>query len=429
MKKLIFTLIAFIVCISIVQAQSTTQSFNADGIKVIFKPTTKNVINVRVYFRGGVTNYTANKAGIEELALDATTKCGTKIHTPTAFRDTADKYGILMYGASTYDYGYVQVNCISKYFDKGWDLFSEAIMNPVFDNDEVNLLKNKIISANKTRASGPDYRLSQLQMQAALGNTPYAINPDGDEQTLGALSAADVAAYYKTLLNKNRMFIVVVGNITKQELFEKILLAFDEIPSKAYTPVDLKTPVFNDNKLNAEKRDLKINYIGAIMNAPEFTDVNYVPFRIGISGLSGNLYSALHSQYNLAYSINTNVMELKMPFAWVRISSIHAQETMDGILKALKQTQASGLTDEWLQHIKNVYLTQSFINDQSASGITNSLGSAEILGNWQYADDLTELVNMVTVEQVNNALNFYIGGLRWSYLGNEEADGFKPPIY
>ncbi len=143
MKKLVFVLIVFLAGVSSIRAQSETQSFDADGIKVIFKPTIKNVIEVRIFFRGGVTNYPKSQAGIENIALNATVNCGTKKYHTTAFKDTADKYGVILSGGSTFDYGYIRVNCISKYFNQGWDLFSEAVMTPVFDAEQVKLLKEK----------------------------------------------------------------------------------------------------------------------------------------------------------------------------------------------------------------------------------------------------------------------------------------------
>jgi len=430
MKKIIFTLVISCVCILIAHAQSETESFTADGIKVIFKPTTKNVVNVMMFFRGGVTNYPANKAGIEALTLNATTECGTKKYPATAFKDTSDKYGILMYGASTYDFGFIQVNCISKYFDKGWDLFSDAIMNPVFDAGEVNLLKSKVLAANKSRLSNPDNHLFELQMQNAFKNTPYAVSPNGNEQTIESLSATDLADYYKTLLNKNRIFIVVVGNVSKQDIFEKILLTFGDIPSKPYTDVEMKTPVFNDNKLLAEKRNTKLDYIGAVVNSPEFTDVNYVPFRLGISALGGSLYAALSAQSNLVYNTTATAFQLKMPIALITASSTHVQETMLVMVRKLKELQANGTDGEWLQHIKNTYLTEYYLNNQNVTNIAAILGQAEVLGNWQYADDLTKLVDMATAEQISSALNFYITGLRWTYLGNTEVfEDFRPPVY
>ena len=64
MKQFIYTILGLIVASTDVSAQSETKSFDVDGIKVIFKPTSKNIVNIRLYYRGGVTNYPAEKAGI-----------------------------------------------------------------------------------------------------------------------------------------------------------------------------------------------------------------------------------------------------------------------------------------------------------------------------------------------------------------------------
>jgi predicted Zn-dependent peptidase len=401
-----------------------------DGIKVIFKPTLKNVINIRMYFRGGVTNYTANKAGIEDMTLEAAVTCGTVKYGVNAFRDSSDRYGIAMYGKSTYDYGFIQVNCISKYFNQGWDLFSQAVMEPIFDAKELDIIRNDAIAANRTYRSDPDNHLDELLIQNAFKNTPYEIDPRGTDESLSNLTSTDLANYYKTILNKNKIFIVAVGNISKQELYEKIITAFDNIPTQPYVPADLRVPILKDNKLTTESRELKTNYVGAIMNAPEYTSIYYVPFRLGVSGIGGNLYQYLRSEHNLSYSPDAATVPLKMPYAEMHAGTTSPQEVIFAMMKILKEVQSNGLNEEWLQHIKNTYITDSYIHDQSASQITNSLGLAEILGGWHYADDLPKLVQMVTVDQVNMALISYIVGLRWSYMGNTDAiEGFKPPAY
>jgi zinc protease len=331
MKRLVLILIICYASVAMLNAQPVTQSFIADGIKVIFKPTSKNVINVRIYFRGGVTNYSPDKAGIENIALDAATKCGTLKYHKNALKDSTDKYGVFMYGYSTYDYGYIQLNCISKYFDLGWDLFSEAVMNPVFDDGEVRLLKDRIISSNLSYQSNPENSLDELQMQNAFKNTPYANSPQGTGETISRLTTDEIKNYYKTLLNKDKIFIVVVGNIDKQGLFEKIITAFGNMPSRPYTPVDLKTPTWNDNKLLTENRKLATNYVSAIMNAPDFTSINYVPFRLGVSGLGGNLYQNLRSRRNLSYSPTTSTVALRMPYAMMIAGTNNVQEVMEGM--------------------------------------------------------------------------------------------------
>src|ERR1700760_4417307 len=155
MKKILITII---ICLATLPAfaQSPTSAFVVDGIKVIYKPTVKDMVNVRVYFKGGVSNYSAAQAGIENLALSALTECGTKKYTGEAFRDTSDNYTINIGSETTYDYSDVQLQCVSQYFDLGWDLFSQAIVNPVFDAAELELLRNKLLAAVGQMQSDPD---------------------------------------------------------------------------------------------------------------------------------------------------------------------------------------------------------------------------------------------------------------------------------
>jgi len=430
MKRLLLTLIVLSAGFNVLLAQSTTTSFTVDGIKVIYKPSVKKIINVRVYFRGGVTNYPITKAGIEHFALEATTECGTKKYSADVFRDTCDKYGISMFGSSGYDAGFIQLNCIAKYFNIGWDLFTDAVNNPVFDASKTDLLKGRILASIKGYYSKANNNLSDVLMKSAFANTPYAINPIGTEETIAGITTDDLKDYYNKILNKNQMFIVVVGNITKDELYEKILVAFSNIKSAPYTTSNLTTPSLIDNKLLSKSQDLKTNYVGAVMNAPEFTSPDFVPFRLALSGLSGNLYAYLHSSQGISYDPAASAIELRMPITVMTAGTTNPQQVMLGMLTILKRVQTSGYDDEWLQHIKNAYITTSYINEQSTAEITNSLGRAEILGNWQYDDDLPQLVNMVTVEQLNKVINYYIKGLRWGYVGNVDVlAGFKPPVY
>ena len=430
MKHLIFSISLLFIAISQASTQAETKSFDVDGIKVIFKPSAKNIVNVRIYYRGGVSNYLASKAGIENLALDAATKCGTKKYSAEAMRDSSDKYDILMNGASTYDYGYIQMNSIPKYFNQAWDMFTEAVVDPLFEPNALELLKSKKITIVKVALPPPYPGLNDMQMRSAFANTPYAINPGGDEEKIGKFTSTDLKSYYSGLLNKKRIFIVVVGKITKEELTEKIIASFGNIASMPYSPPDYTPPVWNNSKLVSEQRDLATNYVSAIMNSPELTSIDYVPYKLGISGLSGNINATLNREMHLSYSQGANSIALRMPYANMYVSTTRPREAMAVMLEKLKNIQAGQMDDEWLERIKNSYITASYIDDQSASDITSRLGEAEVLGGWQYADDLPKLVMMATTAQVNRALQSYIFGIRWYYLGNTDTiEGFKPPVY
>jgi len=432
MNKIFLTL--FFICGSLsVMAQSETTSFEVDGIKVIFKPTLKDIINVRMFYRGGVTNYPASQAGIEKFTLEATTECGTKKYSGNVYRDRADIYGVDVASEGEYDYGNIQMQCITKYFNQGWDLFTESVVNPVFDADEVELLRSKIVAKMREEQSNPDKRAEQLVLQSAFEGTPYAIDPDGTEEILNKLTVADLKNYYSSIFNKNRMFIVVAGKISKDVLIAKIKASFASLPSAPYTPVALHEPTWNDYKVVKEDRNLQTNYIDAIMNGPTFNNPDYVPYRVGISALGGSLFSELRTKLNLSYDPGTYSVMQHMPYALMYVSTTSPKEAVTAMNQQLNKVLSYGLSPEGLKRIKSSFITSNYIKQQSTASITGSLGIAEILGGWQLAEDLPKAIENVTVTQINDAMQKYITGLRWSYLGDlkkaAEADSaFKMTI-
>jgi len=430
MKKLLTSIVILMSSVCVVFAQSQTTSFDVDGIKVIFKPTVKDIINVRMFYRGGVTNYPASQAGIESFALHAATECGTQKYNGNAFKDRTDQYDVLIGANEEFDYGNIGMECISKFFNEGWDLFAESVVNPVFDASEIELLRNKLVGKIRSQEAEPDKRSDQLIIKNAFEGTPYAADPDGSEETIGKLTATELSTYYHNLLNKNRMFIVVAGKISKEELIAKIKASFSHLPEKPYTPATYKEPVWNDYKVLTESRELSTNYINAIMNAPPVNSPDYTPFRVGISALGGSLYSELRTKRNLSYDPGTNSVMLKMPYALMYISTTSPKEAIPVMVAELSTVKHNHLTNAGLRHLKSSYITNNYIRQQSSSAITESLGQAEILGGWEMADQLPDLVDKVTVDQINKAMNKYVVGLRWSYLGNisqaeEAAAAFK----
>lgn len=426
MKKIILQLIIAAACIMPAFAQTesvstlTATSFEVNGLKVIFKPTVKEVISVRMYYRGGNTNYPGTQAGIENFALKAATECGVKKYTANTFKDMADNYNINIGGSSSYDYGNISLNCVAKYFDLGWDLFSRAVTEPTFETAEVELLKAKLLAAINGSATDPDDRIEKLALKSAFEGTSYAYDPDGTEATVNALNADALKAYYYKLLNKKRMFLVVAGKITREQLEQKVKAAFANLPEAPYQPASYTTPQWDGQKVLAEKRDIATNYLNAVMNAPVMSSADYVPYRMGINGLSGVLFSQLRTKYNLSYAPGAYSVLQQMPYAMMYVSTTNPKEAAKIMLTSLERIKNSTLTKEGLRDMKSGYITSNYIKQQSSEAVTGNLGVAEVLGDWMYAERMPDLINSVTPDQIRKALNKYITGLRWSYLGTEK---------
>ncbi|MCJ8209354.1 insulinase family protein [Mucilaginibacter sp. RS28] len=437
MKRTFILIFSLILSASATFAQPstrTTTSFMVNGLKVIFKPTVKEVISVRMYYRGGVYNYPKSQAGIENFALKAATECGTKKYSANAFRDMTDEFGISIGGSSSLDYGNIAMECISKYFDQGWSLFAEAIMHPAFEPNEVELLKSKVITRANTQQSDPDQHIEDMVTANAFAGSPYATDPEGTEQSILPLKAQALKLYYTKLLNKNRMFLVVAGKISRQQLEQKIRSAFAALPAKPYSPPVQSIPVWTDNNLNTESRALATNYISAAFNAPAPTSPDYLPFRMGISALSGSIFAELRTRRNLSYDPGAYLVSNKISYGILHVSTNDPQEAVSAMVTVVNRIRAAGISDEGLEYLKNSFITSNYSKQQGSGAISSNLGAAEINGGWQYAENLPQMLSKVTVAQINRSLNKYISGLRWSYLGDtnlakQAVDAFSMTVH
>ena len=399
----------------------TAEKFVVDGITVIMKPTVKDIINVSVYYKGGVTNYSTEKSGIENLALGGTTECGTTSYAKDAFKDKADKYGIFVSGSSTYDYGMISMNCISKYFNEGWDLLSSAVKKPAFNEKNFDLFKQKILSQIKNLDGDPDSKLLKMSVENTFKGTPYANDPMGDMNTVNSISAKDAKDYYfNTMLNKNRMFIVVVGKISKQDITTKIQKAFKDLPAKTYTAYKYKTPEITTT-LNTEVRKLATNYIMGVVNAPLFTSNDYAPGRLAMAAFSGNLFKEIRTNRNLSYAPYAMSVPLQMPYGYMYVSTTDPKASVEVMVNEVNRLKADGFSQKEFNDIRNLFITLNYMKEESTDRMATALGLADILGNWKMDQEFIGMIQKTTPADMTRVFKKYIQGINWNYLGDEKA--------
>jgi len=391
-------------------------------LKVILRQTQKETLVMSMYFRGGSTNYSAANAGIESLALSGILQCGTAAYSAGQFDDQVDEYGLHLGGDANNDYGVVKLGCISKYADEAWKLFSSAIASPAFDAQRFNLLKEEKISDLKATLSNPDAKLGQLSREFAFASTNYAINPDGTVASLTALSREDVKNYYyNTLLNKNRMFLIVAGNITKDDLEKKIAAVFEKLPSNSYKPVNIETPFFQRETFKIESRNIATNYIAGIINAPDLSSEDYPAFRLATSLMNGFMFDYIRITKHLSYAPAARMSEGRISYLTLYASTSEPQETVKAmryILNTMKDNLYSVKTIESLQE----HVSLGFVKDQEImADIADGLGEAEIAGDWRLVENLDKKLSMVTAAEMQAVLKKYAQHITWIYLGEPVA--------
>lgn len=427
MRKYIL-LVCFLSVYGFLNAQTKAVSFTVDGLKVILKQTQKETVSIAMFYKGGVMNYEPAQAGIENLALASAALCGTKNYSVADYQELADEYGIRISGASTTDYGIISMECISKYLEQGWKLFSDAVVNPSFDQNEFQNTKQKMLSAVFQSQSDPETRVEQLIMDNLFKDKHYGTYPLGNSNSLNALNVDLISAYYHNqMLNKDKMFLVVAGNITKEDLEKKIKAVFSSIPSKKYENPSYEHAFLTENKLVVEQRDLATNYMSIVMNAPNYNSPDYPAFVLLINVLSGNLSYELRTKLGLSYDPGASINMQQIPYSSMSVSTTQPKKAFKALIGVFEAVQDGKYSDEYINALKKDHRDKYYRTQESASAIVSKLGKAEILGDYKLEEEMVANFNKVTVEQVKSTFNKYIKGKLVVFLGDEQVgrDAFK----
>ncbi|MES2457236.1 MAG: pitrilysin family protein [Bacteroidota bacterium] len=403
------------------QAQTKAIAFDVDGLKVILRPTQKETFSLSMYYRGGVMNYSPAQSGIEHLALSAATTCGTKNYSVEDYKELADEYGIDLGGSSTTDYGAISMNCIAQYFDQGWKLFSDAVLNPSFDKTEFRSVKDKAIADVYQRFSDPETRIDQMSMESMFIGTPYATDPKGTEKSVSGFTADSVANYYhQVLLNKNRMFLVVAGKITKEDLEKRLRDAFKTLPAKPYTPPVYTQTLLKGEHLRTEQRDIATNYMNCVMNAPVMSSPDYAPFVLVVNALSGNLHYEIRTKQGLSYAPGATVNMQQLPYMSMYVSTTQPKKSFQAMVGVFTNIKAGRISENFLEGVKKDHKLRYYRHQESSSSIVRDLGEAEVLGSYKLEEDKVDNINKVTLDAMNKAFNNYAKGAIWLFLGDEQ---------
>ncbi len=420
MKNIILLSIA-IALSSLAFASDDVKEMDVNGLKVIYKASPKDVISVRLFVEGGTANYSSTQEGIEALAFMLAMQGGTESMDKLTFNAAAESMGASYFGESTYDNGTMSMTCIKPYWDKSWDLFADAIMNPLFDAKEFKIVQEQMLANAKQNDSDPDARLRALAMENAFGNSDYTKQPDGSVESIPNISLQAVKSYYLRTLGKARCFLVVVGNVSEADIRAKVEATLAQLPMGTPFKAE-KRKIITEGSVHIENRDIATNYLRGVMSAPLMSEEEGVAMRIAMNILRGVFFEELRTKRSLSYApsafYSTGV--IRNPYSVVYISTTDPQQSIEVMVSIMDDIKKNGFKEKQLTDRKATFLTQYYMGLESSAAQSNALGVAELAGGWELEGALRERVSKLTLGQLNKVFDKYTFPIVWTYLGKEE---------
>ncbi len=403
---------------ALAQSKSTAEEIVVDGFKVIYKPSSNQIVSARFFIKGGTANYSKDLEGIETLTLDISSTGGTSKYSKSELNRQLDKMGSSIGSASNFDFSNVSLNCIQKNFNQSWEIFEDVITSPLFDQEEFAKNKESQISNVKQGISDPDTYLGDMAMTDAFANLNYDKKINGSEESLTKISLDDIKAHYKKIINKKQCFLVVVGKVDRADLIEKVKKMVIGFPEGNFTPIKPTLLNISQSTMNTEDRKIATNYIRGVMNAPAYGTSEAYAMQLAFGILADRLFDEIRTKRSLSYAPGAFYVTNINPSTNIYVSTTDPKQSVQVMIDELKKIRKNGFSEKEITDQKSSYVTTYYMGLETNAAQTQGLGSAESKGNWKNYNSFIDNMSKVSPKEVNAVFNKYITGIRWSYLGD-----------
>ena len=439
MKKFIqaAVIIAFSAPFSIIYGQTTTAyDMNINGVKVIVQPSGNDIVVVQTIIKGGVQNYPSDKAGIESLAMNGLTECGTMKDDKNSFKNKLDKISAQVYGGTRMDFASVSLNCMKGDFETAWPLYTDAMLSPRFDAKEFARIKQDAINIIRANESNPDNAVNKMARQTAFAGKDYAKEPQGTIENVTKLTPEETKKYWQSIFTRSKMVIVVVGDLDKAEIEKKVKEFLSKVP--AGSPFKLKEESYSPsaNSFNPKERENATNYIQGITGAPLPGTPDYNAFVLAMRIFSTRHFIEVRSKNGLSYAPGSWFSQGRTPYANFFVTTTQPDKYIAVARNLIDEVKKNGFTEEELKNEKTGYLTGLYYRQETNEEQAAALATNEVVhNNWKRAIEIKDEINKVTLQDANNAFKKYITNITWVYQGDPKKVDSKlyvqketPPI-
>jgi zinc protease len=393
------------------QVKSTTL---ANGMKVIVW-TDRDIPNIALYnwVRVGSRNEVPGITGLahffEHMMFNGTSK-----RKPGEFDRQMEARGGANNAYTSDDVTVYQDWIPRSALELVFDLESDRLANLSFEAEVVESERGVVYSERRLRTedSNEGFLVEQVQSTAFVAH-PYQIPTIGWPADIQGWKIEDLQKFFKTYYAPNNCTLVLVGDVSAEEVFALAKQYLEPIPrQEAPPPVRTTEPEQLGEKRVSVQRAASTPLLFAAYKSPAANDPQGPAINLLMSvlteGDSSRLHRLLVEEKKLAIEVGGIFQESFDPgLTWLTLtlpegSDVAAVEK--ALDAALDQVVAEGVTDAELVRAKNLYASSFWKQIATIDGKARLLGSFDVFeGDYRKLFDSPAAYEKVTREDVKKA--------------------------
>jgi zinc protease len=275
-----------------------------NGLKIfVIEDDRKPTVTLRLMLKAG-NSLDGDKPGKSDFVASLLNRGTTKLDAD-AFAQAVDSIGASLEAGAGPDSINVSTGGMVKYTDRLLELFSDAVLNPVFPEAQFAKEQKRTLSALVASKKQPGALVGKLMSKMLYGSHPYG--QITTPESVMSIKRDDLVAFHKEWFAPNIASIAVVGDVKAAEILPKIEKAFggwkakkmEVIKKQAVQPITGLT-IHLLNLSPSVQSNIIVTHLAPPRNFPDLPELNVVNSTLG-GGFSGRLFQNLRENHGYTY--------------------------------------------------------------------------------------------------------------------------------
>lgn len=390
-----------------------TKNFD-NGMKIIGTQNSElPVYAIRISLRGGhrLSALDPKKAGIASFTAGLMNE-GTQNYTKEQFETQEALLGTSISVSSSGSETTIYMSGLKKNLDKALALLEERIMRPKFTTEDFERDKKQTLEGIKNQVTQPTVIASQVYAKLLYGkDNILAVPTSGTEETVSTFTLGDVKEFYNKYYNPAHAEVVIVGDVTQDEILPKIKF-LETWKKKDYTiPVvnakanQDKTTIYLIDKTNAPQSEVRIGYIALPYDATgEYFKSSIMNFPLG-RAFNSRINLKLREEKGWTYGARSGFSGSDIAGTFTASAGVKATASDSSVfefMNLIKGYRDGGITDEELEFTKRS-LSQSDALEYET--IEQKAGFLNMIQRYNLPKDFTkqqaDILSKITKDEIN----------------------------
>ncbi len=315
-----------------------------------------------------------------------------------------------------------QLQTLSRHRDTAFELLALALNAPRFDGDAVSRVKAQVIAGLQRQAQNPETICRNALFAAAYPGHPYGRPERGDVDSVSRLQPKDLSSLSESLLGRAGLKVVVVGDITADELSQRLDQVFGSLPEGAppqapSEPVPLQG-LGETHVVDLDVPQTVLRFIGA---GPSWHDPDFIPASVlnhilGGSAFTSRLFQEVREKRGLAYGVSSSLLPLRQSAMLIGGTSTRndrVAESLSVIRDEMAKLAADGPTEHEVEEAKRYIIGSYPLRFDTSPKIAGELLSLALKGDSpDFITQRNKRFAAVTLDDVRRVGQRFLGDAR-----------------